>query len=121
LRETDVAMQVWDLMLRKRVGGSLSVPSTVRWTVFSPDSRNIAVASSDGTVRVWAVENSQELTAPLKLDGDITRIEFSPDGQTLASGAVDYFVESAQRNEIKEFKAHGRVRESNFSPTDAGW
>jgi len=84
LRETDVAIQVWDLMLRKRVGGSLSVPSTVRWAVFSPDSRNIAVAASDGTVRVWAVENSEELTAPMKLGGDITRIEFSPDGQTLA-------------------------------------
>src|SRR4029078_10829810 len=52
LRETDVAMHVWDLMLRKRVGGSLNVLSTVRSTVFSPDSRNLAVASSDGTVRV---------------------------------------------------------------------
>ena len=119
MRETDVAMQVWDLMLRKRVGGSLSVPSTVRWAVFSPDSRNIAVASSDGTVRVWAVEHSEELTAPMKLGGDITRVEFSPDGQTLAiawGGSITLW-NPHSGVKLKEFKAHdGQVLQIEFSP-----
>lgn len=51
---------------------------------FSPDSKHLATASFDGTVKVWNVQNSQE---PITLSGHsrpINCIAYSPDGKTLA-------------------------------------
>jgi WD40 repeat protein len=33
----------------------MRVPTRVRWVDFSPDTRQIAIASADGTVGIWEV------------------------------------------------------------------
>jgi WD40 repeat protein len=58
--------------------------------VFSPDAagRLIASAGSDGMVHLWDAATGRELEAsPLRHQGIVDGLAFSPDGQFLASGA----------------------------------
>ncbi|MFV2065540.1 MAG: protein kinase [Pirellulales bacterium] len=66
---------------------------------FSPDSRHIALASSDGYVRVWDVLTKEALFAvhlPANEDPDYVsgefhgnHLDFSPDGRRIAVGCLD--------------------------------
>jgi WD40 repeat protein len=51
--------------------------------VFSHDSRKIATAVGDATVRIWEVTTGQEL-AQFASQGLVTAVAFSPDGEKLA-------------------------------------
>jgi WD40 repeat protein len=119
LRETDATMQIWDLRSRKRVGGPLTVSSRIREAAFSQDNQNIAIAASNGTVNVRAVENSEELTASLILGKQVAKVQFSPDGQTLAivrGGSIELWNFRSQEK-LREFEMQDRdVLQIEFSP-----
>jgi WD40 repeat protein/serine/threonine protein kinase len=65
-------------------------------TAFSPDGKRLAVAFTDGTVRLWSTETNSEtaelggsvpgLTMPIK---SFASVVFSPDGTRIAAGAAD--------------------------------
>jgi eukaryotic-like serine/threonine-protein kinase len=59
-------------------------PSVIDSVCFSPDSKSLASASGDGTVKLWDVRTGQERLT-LKGFGSVC---FSPDGKTLASGDI---------------------------------
>ncbi|WP_170319320.1 WD40 repeat domain-containing serine/threonine protein kinase [Polyangium spumosum] len=56
---------------------------------FSPDSRLVAAGASDGTVRVWGVQNPKESRVFEGLSERIVQISFSPDGRLLAAATAD--------------------------------
>ncbi|EDN71311.1 WD-40 repeat protein [Beggiatoa sp. PS] len=60
---------------------------------FSPDGQTLALASKDGTVRLWDVDTRTPLGEPLT--GHfywVNSVAFSPDGQILASASQDGIV-----------------------------
>jgi len=61
----------------------------VHGITFSPDGRQLATSSRDGTARVWDTTSGQEL---LVLSGDtvaVWDVAFSPDGERLATASAD--------------------------------
>ncbi len=98
-----------------------------RWYVddvaFSPDSqgRLIASAGSDGMVRIWDAEAGREIAAsPLKHQGVVDGVAFSPDGQFLASGGWDGVVrvwDTTTWNQLPvSLITNGNVRCLAYSP-----
>ena len=87
---------------------------------FSPDGRQLASASVDGTVRLWDPATG-ELTATLERHtGRVTGVAFSPDGRQLASASVDGTVrlwDPATGELTATLERHtGRVTGVAFSP-----
>lgn len=54
----------------------------------SPDSRYLATASADRTVRLWEVATGRLLHTLDRHDGNVSSVAFSPEGRYLASGDV---------------------------------
>ena len=55
-----------------------------------PDSRTIASASLDETIRVWDVESGQQAAdALMGHTDDVNSVVYSPDGQRIVSGSTD--------------------------------
>lgn len=59
---------------------------------FSSDSRIIASASSDSTLKLWDVMSGQLINTLTERTYSIINLIFSPDNQTIASASRDYTV-----------------------------
>jgi WD40 repeat protein len=97
----------------------LSGHNDIIWGVsFSPDSKTLATASDDKTVKLWSVEGKELST--LKGHTDWVRgVSFSPDGKTLATASDDKTVKlwSVEGKELSTLKGHTDwVRGVSFSP-----
>lgn len=78
---------VWDIELQE-VMLVLRGHDGIVWDVaFSPDGKEIASSSADGTVRIWRTADGALLRV-LQHPADISSIAFSPDGTILAAGGV---------------------------------
>jgi WD40 repeat protein/serine/threonine protein kinase len=90
------------------------------WSVaFSPDSKTLASASEDGTVKLWDMATGQE-RATLRHSDFSRAVAFSPDGKTLASvnnGAIVtlWDVAAGQKQTSLEGDQNG-LRSVAFSP-----
>ncbi len=78
-------IDLWDVNtgeIRKTLAGHTGA---VYSTAFSPDGQTLASGSSDGTVRLWDVTTGESKITiePLSDTDTITRVLFSPDGNTL--------------------------------------
>ena len=87
---------------------------------FSPDGKLLAMADSNGEIRLWRIKDSQVLTTYWGHRDWASSLAFSPDGLTLASGSDDqtirlWEVETGQC--LKTLEGHtGRVISVAFSP-----
>ncbi|MBD3325792.1 hypothetical protein GF339_14500, partial [candidate division KSB3 bacterium] len=57
--------------------------------VFSPDSRLLASASWDRTVKLWNVQTGEELRTLSGHAREVVSVEFSPDDSLLATASWD--------------------------------
>ena len=79
---------------------------------FSPDSKHLALASYDRTVKIWDATTSQEARTLKGHTGHVWSGAFSPDGKRLASGSKVWDVQTGQ--ELLSLK--GGINIMVFSP-----
>ena len=85
-------VQVWDIQKQTY---SASLDTDARRVCFSPDGKFLASGPDNGTLRVWEMDSMpvddcsigspSEPAKEEKKDGEVRRVEFSPDGQFVAS------------------------------------
>ncbi|GAG56625.1 unnamed protein product, partial [marine sediment metagenome] len=55
---------------------------------FSPDDKQIATASTDGTIQIWEADDLENLPVVFKdSEGYVLTVAFSPDGKKLVAGS----------------------------------
>jgi WD40 repeat protein len=77
------AVQLWNADTGAQLGATMSGHTApVFGAAFSPDGRQIATASLDGTLRLWSATVGQAMRGPDPIVGEVA---FSPDGQRVAA------------------------------------
>ncbi len=59
---------------------------------FSPDAKLLATSDTNGTIHLWRVADSKQLSSLKGHKSGVQSVTFSPDGKTLASGGFDHTV-----------------------------
>ena len=78
---------------------------------FSPDSKTLASASYDGTLKSWDMTTGKERATLGEYKGCLGYVAFSPDGKTLASGAIGSPVDLPDLGDVRLWDvATGKVR-----------
>ena len=99
--EAEVAISLWDTRTGRLLGNCIGHKQPILSLAFSPDSKSLASAGDDSTLKLWNVQTRQELLSIRKLGGSMIGLEFSPDG-TILAGATGIF---AQNGGIQLFRA----------------
>ena len=86
---------------------------------FSPDSKTLASASYDGTLKTWDLTTGKERATLGEYRGCLGYVAFSPDGKTLASGAIGSPVDLPDLGDVRLWDvATGNIRTTLKENTD---
>jgi WD40 repeat protein len=81
-----LTFSIWDADTGKKTMPFRGHTANVNLLAFSPDTKGIASASSDHTVRLWDTETGRNTATFKDLPGHPFGLAFSPDGKVLACG-----------------------------------
>jgi WD40 repeat protein len=103
--------------------------SGVMACAFSPDGSQIVTASRDSTLRLWNVENGEEIVVFCGHSSTVYDCAFSPDGNTIVSGSGDGTLkiwDATTGHEMATLEGHSDARRCLFSPdgsrlVSGGW
>jgi WD40 repeat protein/serine/threonine protein kinase len=83
----DNAIQIWDVVTGKPVGGPLLHPSPVRKAVFGPGGRLALTACRDHTAWVWELDPLKLKFGPLPIQRTVHALAYSPDGSRFVTAS----------------------------------
>jgi serine/threonine protein kinase/WD40 repeat protein len=120
---------VWDTTNGRLIGAHFGEAGTLSETRLSPDGQKVAVALTNGWIRLWDTVSGQPLTPPFrdnsggtanKQNAAVRQLAFSRDGRRLAIGwanGVAQICNTADGKRLAEITAHrGPVSWLVFSP-----
>lgn len=100
-----------------------AIDGAVRAVAFSPNADRLAIASDDGSLRLWDVAANRLVTMLVQDGSAIGALSYSPDGRILVSGSNDGTIRAFDPRthaEIHSFSASvGAVNDLVFSPDGA--
>ena len=79
-------------------------PDRVYAAAYSPDSKTIATAGQDKTVRLWDAHTGQHLRTLIGHKDEVLSVAYSPDGNILATGSSDNTIRLWNANTGKYIK-----------------
>jgi len=85
---------------------------------FSPDGTLIAIASADGSVKLWSMEGSPIDTLRTNSSVNVNAVQFSPDGTliAIASGDGSVKLRSTDGSPVNTLRTNSGVNAVQFSP-----
>ncbi|TVQ02020.1 MAG: WD40 repeat domain-containing protein [Planctomycetaceae bacterium] len=93
--------------------------SAVVGLAFSPDSKTLASASYDGTLKSWDMTTGKERATLGEHRGCLGYVAFSPDGKTLATGAIGSPIPLPDLGDVRLWDvATGKIRTTLKRSTD---
>jgi WD40 repeat protein/serine/threonine protein kinase len=114
----DGVVRVWSLSTGTQVGGDLKRAADITALTFSPDGAQLAAASRDGSVRVWAPDAGR-VAIEAHHGAGAADVAFSPDGSRLATAGMDGVVRLWRPEGgrvANEYQAGGPIAKLVFSP-----
>lgn len=88
----DNTARIWDAFAGELISQPFRHLEQVNQAAFSPRQRLLATAGEDWVVRFWNIQPGETLAEPMPhatATGEVAWLEFSPDGQRLASASTD--------------------------------
>ncbi|HLP91387.1 MAG TPA: hypothetical protein VK184_22740 [Nostocaceae cyanobacterium] len=82
---------------------------------FSPDGKILASGCTDKTIKLWQVNNRQEICTLIGHNDDVYSVAFSPDGKILASGSKDKTIKLWQIDTAREISTFVSSRDEVYS------
>jgi WD40 repeat protein len=76
-------------LLHKRISHVIHDKSYKILGLAFPDSRRLATAAEDGTVRLWDAMTGDPIARPFRHSKEVRTVEFSPDGQRMVTSSAD--------------------------------
>ncbi|MFC1679968.1 WD40 repeat domain-containing protein, partial [Elusimicrobiota bacterium] len=121
----DVQPIVWDVEKGKEIRRLEKLEKFVAGLCVSPDEKELATGTSDGTVHVWSMRTGKIVrvlklkTAAGNASNDVTDTAISPDGRLLAVGFEDKSVrvlDFKTGRELKRLPHELKVHDVSWSP-----
>jgi WD40 repeat protein/tetratricopeptide (TPR) repeat protein len=91
-------VRLWDAATVTPLGDPIPNPAgAISAGLFSHDGKSLLVACEDGSVRLWDVATRKQLIPPLRHQGPVSSLAFSPDGKTITTGSASQSTDKTTR------------------------
>ncbi len=116
ISDNNTITTIWNICKKREISHNARVNSIQ----FSPDGKYFATAAQDSTVKIWDIENREQVGKTIKHEGAVNSVQFSSDGKYFATAAQDSTVkiwDTKNWEQVgKTIKHQGEVNSVQFSP-----